>query len=210
MGDTSTNTIPIEFGTQGKIVDIPIDLYRSGNKEQILKYARSPEANVYNKTVSQRTVEPNPTSQNPTLANYGKEFVTAVNRPTAQLLDIATSPIQYGVQAARQGTLNPIGMQGGSFFSSKVPERGFYAGDTTTTRLIAGAGELASMALPAGVYTRALSNLVAQNTTLTPTAFQGLMAEIGKVTAKQDVGFGLMAGFGGEAAVLLHEKMPLF
>jgi|TARA_R100000084_G_C4652837_1_gene150941 hypothetical protein len=141
---------------------------------------------------TQKTVE----TINPLL--YGMEGVTGFNRPMASLLDIATSPIQYGIQAVRQGTINP---QGGDFFKSGVPERGAFAGDDSLTKIIAGAGELTSMAMPSGVFTRAMANTLSQATRLSPNAFQRVLQEIGKTTPKQDVGFGFVSGAGGEAAV---------
>lgn len=217
-----TETIPVEFGG-GKMVDIPRSLYQSGDREAILSYARSPQANVYDKVAprgqpSQSGAEavsdlagmtlpgdPLPvrtssrsTTGTPSPANYAMEAVTSTTRPFAQMLDIATAVPQYLAAAAEERTFAP---QRPLYFSSGVAPRGYYAGDTGITRMIAGAGELATMALPAGIYTRALSNLVAQNTNIAPTAFQRMMAELGKVGPKQDVGFGLMAGFGGEALV---------
>ena len=134
----------------------------------------------------------------PSLIDRGMEAVTGVNRPLAELLDVATAPVQYPIAAIRQGTLSP---EGGGFFRSRVPERGAFAGDDSTTRVIAAAGELATLSVPSGVFTRAVSNLARQASTLSPTAFQRVMQELGKTTAQQDVGFGLLSGAGGELAV---------
>ena len=51
------------------------------------------------------------------------------------------------------------------------------------------------------MYARGLSNLISQASKLNPTTFQKVLQELGKTTVKQDVGYGLLSGAGGEAAV---------
>ena len=191
----------------GKNVEVTIG---GGTKLLVPKEIAANETLLKDYVAEQRKILgiPKPDSNTPTnkrgsianasLLDRGMEFVTSVNRATTGLADIATTPIQYGIQAARQGTLNP---QGGSFFRSTVPERGEFAGDDYATKIIAGAGDLATLAIPSGMYARGLSNLISQASKLNPTTFQKVLQELGKTTVKQDVGYGLLSGAGGEAAV---------
>lgn len=176
---------------------VPRDIYN--NEEELIAFVARERERLGIPRPEAATRTTNRTSiSNPSPANYAMEFVTSVNRAGAQVADIATSPVQLPVEMIRQRTLSP---QGQGWFSSIVPERGAFAGDDAATRIIAGAGELASMAVPSGMFTRGLSNLVSKAATLPPTTFSRVLQELGKTTAKQDVGFGLLSGVGGEAAV---------
>lgn len=184
-------------------VDVPMDIYNDQTKK---------EAFIARERVRLNRPKPTSRSSDPRLitrqeprpsglqqaANYGMEAVTSVNRPAAELLDVATAFVQYPVAAIRQGTPFP---EGGGFFRSRVPEMGEFAGDTALTRIIAGAGELASMSIPTGMATRGISNLLVETTNVAPNALQRVIRELGRTTPKQDVLFGAASGAGGEAAV---------
>ena len=176
---------------------VPRDIYN--NEEELIAFvARERERlGIPRPEAATRTTN-RPSISNPYPANYAMEFVTSVNRAGAQVADIATSPVQLPVEMIRQRTLSP---QGQGWFSSIVPERGAFAGDDAATRIIAGGGEIGSMAVPSRRVTRGLSKLVSKAATLPPTTFSRVLQELGKTTAKQDVGFGLLSGVGGEAAV---------
>lgn len=184
-------------------VDVPMNIYNDQAKK---------EAFIARERVRLNRPKPTSRSTDPLLitrreprpsgarqaANYAMEAVTGVNRPFAELLDVATSPVQYPIAAIQQGTLMP---EGGGFFRSRVPEMGEFAGDTALTRIIAGASELASMSIPTGMATRGITNLLVETTNVAPNALQRVLRELGRTTPSQDVLYGVASGAGGEAAV---------
>ncbi len=136
------------------------------------------------------------------IVNRGMEFVTAVNRAGAQTIDVLTSPVQAAVNLGAFG-LRQMGFDapGMPTLRSTVPERGAFARDDAMTKVIAGAGELATMAVPSGVATRAIGSMANTSAKYGQTAFNNFLEMLGKTRATDDLTFGLAAGAGGEALV---------
>jgi len=199
--DTQEVILPSDTGVF--TVQVPLDIYRDEDKkrefiaqERIRLNRPKPSAP---REITSPITRPQPRPSGiQQAANYGMEAVTGVNRPFAELLDVATAPVQYPIAAIQQGTFMP---EGGGFFRSRVPEMGEFAGDTALTRIIAGASELASMSLPTGMATRGITNLLAETTRVAPNALQRVLRELGRTTPSQDVLYGFASGAGGEAAV---------
>lgn len=139
--------------------------------------------------------EPEPTALKQA-GNYAMEAIAAFNRPLATLTDIAISPIALAAETLGIPFVN---------FRQKVGEKGQFAGDSFTTDVIAGSGELASIAIPFGMATRATGEMLSSLSTLENTSlFRQTLKNIGeiftKTTVASDVGYGAIAGAGGEVA----------
>jgi hypothetical protein len=133
------------------------------------------------------------------IVGRGMEFIASVNRGTTQLFDVATAPLQgaynLGAWGARELGFDAPGIP---TLRSTVPERGEFANDDALTRIIAGTGELASMAVPAGVAVRGITNGLSTASKYGQTTFNRVLDVIGRTTPQQDLGYGLISGAGGE------------
>jgi len=139
--------------------------------------------------------EPEPTALEQA-GNYAMEAVAAFNRPLATLTDIAISPIALAAETLGIPFIN---------FRQKVGEKGQFAGDSFTTDVVSAGGELASIAIPFGMATRATGEMLSSLSTLENTSlFRQTLKNIGEVFTKTtvagDVGYGAAAGVGGEVA----------
>ena len=139
--------------------------------------------------------EPEPSALEQT-GNYVMEAVAAFNRPLATLTDIAISPIALAAETLGIPFVN---------FRQKVGEKGQFAGDSFATDVISASGELASIAIPFGMATRATGEMLSSLSTLENTSlFRQTLKNIGeiftKTTVASDVGYGAVAGAGGEVA----------
>lgn len=180
-----------------EIVYIDESIANSGDDDAILAAARAARREQNLPLSLQPTTV---ARRQPTAGDYAMEAIAAVNRPSANLLDVLTSPIQYPIAAIQQGSLVP---RGEGFFSSRVGERGQFAGDGAISQIIQAAGELGSMSLPMGFATRATSNILAKASQFDQSVLQRVLAEMGRTTPMQDFAYGAASGAGGEAAVQL-------
>jgi F0F1-type ATP synthase assembly protein I len=129
------------------------------------------------------------TNGDPSLLDRGMEFVTAVNRPLASMIDIATSPAQ--------GLLRLAGIDVPTLRST-IPERGAFAGDDVLTKVIAGGGEFASMAAPFAATSRWLSRGLSEIAWYGEPTLQRVIRSLGTTPIRQEMTQALIAGSGGE------------
>tara|TARA_R110001606_G_C15379751_1_gene650314 strand:- start:34 stop:1914 length:1881 start_codon:yes stop_codon:yes gene_type:complete len=199
-------TVAVSSRRDNIVVQVPKSIYdnRKENKQQFMDFLQqagaaqrtnSPDMPSLNASVNRRR-------NNSGIVNRGMEFITSVNRAGTQTLDVLTSPAQavvnVGAAGLRQMGFNVPGMP---TLRSTVPERGAFAPDDALTKVMAGAGELATISVPSGVATRAIGSMANTAAKYGQTAFNNFLEVLGKTRAIDDVTFGLTAGAGGEALV---------
>ena len=184
-----------------EIVYIDESIANSGDDDAILAAARAARREQNLPLSLQPTTV---ARQQPTAGDYVMEAIAAVNRPSANLLDVLTSPIQLAERQVRPYAQAMLGYrdmpssaqaamrmtQGEQpFFSSLVGERGQFAGDGAISQIIQAAGELGSMSLPIGFATRATSNILAKASQFDQSVLQRVLAEMGRTTPMQDFAY---------------------
>lgn len=116
-GKTPERKVLVRFARNERVF-IDESIANSGDDDAILAAARAARKeqnlplSLQPTTVTQRT---------PSTGDYVMEAISAVNRPSANLLDVLTSPIQYPIAAVQQGTLTPRGQ---GFFQVELEREG--------------------------------------------------------------------------------------
>jgi|TARA_R110002110_G_C13441925_1_gene716234 hypothetical protein len=182
------STIQIESSVDGLVVNMPVSLYE--NREDKPEPYRAFLAQA--RLSADSATEPRPRSSSSRRASWadrGMEFVTAINRPAASMIDIATSPAQGLLQLA--GIDVPT-------LRSTIPERGAFAGDDTITKVIAGGGEFASMTAPFMATSRWLSRGLSEVAKYGEPTLQRVIRSLGATPVRQEMTQAIVAGSGGE------------
>ena len=188
-----SNTTQIEIA-DGRIIDAPtkaVNLYIDGDTAALTAFISQYYKD--NPTPSSSTAPSSPARDVSALDRIG-EGVSAFNRNMLGLADIATSPVQYPVEAIKQGTLSP---QGPGFFSSLATEKGAFAGNDFLGNVAAGMGDMTAYMIPTGAGFRLTAKALTEIPTFNPSTLRSFLMEMGRVTPKTDVQVGLASGAGG-------------
>lgn len=189
MADTTQVEIP-----DGRIIDAPtraVKLYNDGDTAALTAFISQYYKD--NPAPSSSTA-PSSSARDVSALDRVGEGVSAFNRNMLGLADIATSPVQYPVEAIRQGTLSP---QGQGFFSSLATEKGAFAGDDFLGNVAAGMGDMTAYMIPTGAGFRLTAKALTEIPTFNPSTLRSFLMEMGKVTPRTDVQVGLASGAGG-------------
>ena len=188
-----SNTTQIEIA-DGRIIDAPtkaVNLYNDGDTAALTAFIS--QYYIDNPTPSSSTAPSSPARDVSALDRIG-EGVSAFNRNMLGLADIATSPVQYPVEAIKQGTLSP---QGQGFFSSLATEKGAFAGNDFLGNVAAGMGDMTAYMIPTGAGFRLNAKALTEIPTFNPSTLRSFLIEMGRVTPRTDVQVGLASGAGG-------------
>ena len=188
-----SNTTQIEIA-DGRIIDAPtkaVNLYIDGDTTALTAFISQYYKD--NPAPSSSTAPSSPARDVSALDRIG-EGVSAFNRNMLGLADIATSPVQYPVEAIKQGTLSP---QGQGFFSSLATEKGAFAGNDFLGNVAAGMGDMTAYMIPTGAGFRLTAKALTEIPTFNPSTLRSFLMEMGRVTPRTDVQVGLASGAGG-------------